>query len=228
MNSLFKTVARELVLRTPVLRENYLDHEFACHPQSFRGVYNSFADALAHAPAGKIAGYDHEEITTFYEPTLNQLNKADYPVLFWLAQLFPKAQAVFDLGGNLGTAYYAYCQYLTFPSQLRWTVCEVPTTVRAGRAMARRSGKIQLAFTEHRDAAPEADIFFTAGALQYIEEPLAEILTGRANLPPHVIVQRVPLTREESFITLQNNGTWVVPYKVENEDAFIESVVALG
>jgi putative methyltransferase (TIGR04325 family) len=228
MSSLFKTVAREVILRTPVLRENYLDHEFARHPQSFRGVYVSFADALEHAPAGKRAGYDHEENATDYEPTLNRLNKADYPVLLWLSKILPEAKAVFDLGGNLGVAYYAYCHYLHFPAELHWMVCEVSATVKAGRALAKRAGKKQLTFTGDRAAMPEADIFFTAGALQYIEESLADILAARSSRPRHVIVQRVPLQRGEPFITLQNNGAWVVPYKVDNEDVFIESLVALG
>jgi putative methyltransferase (TIGR04325 family) len=228
MSNLLKMMARELAVRTPVLRESYFDLEFARRPQSFRGVYCSFAEALAEAPVEKLAGYDHEEIATIDEPNLDRLNSSDYPVLFWLSRLLPAARAVLDLGGNLGVAYYAYRRFIDFPENLRWTVCEVSETVRAGRALAKRKGEALLSFTDQVDAAPETDIFFTAGALQYIEEPLAQILAGLAKRPRHVVVQRVPLQCGGSFVTLQNNGAWTVPYQVGNEGTFIKSVTGLG
>ena len=228
MSPFLKIVAREVMVRTPVLRESFFDHEFSRRQQSFRGVYHSFPEALDRAPAGKLAGYDHEEVALIDKPNLDRLNSADYPVLFWLSRILPEARGVFDLGGNLGVAYYAYHRHLDFPADLRWTVCEVPETVRAGRELAEEKGEMALAFTEHRNEAPEADVFFTAGALQYIDEPVAEILAARPKRPRHVLIQRVPLTSEENFITLQNNGAWIVPYKVSNEGAFIASVEALG
>ena len=57
---------------------------------------------------------------------------------------------------------------------------------------------------------------------------MASILAARPKLPRHVLIQRVPLSSEEHFITLQNNGAWIVPYKVEHETTFIASVEALG
>jgi putative methyltransferase (TIGR04325 family) len=228
MSHFLKTVAREVIVRTPVLRESFFDYEFARHEQSFRGIYDSFSEALDRAPAGKLTGYDHEEVAFIDRPNLDRLNSADYPVLFWLSRILPQAPAVFDLGGNLGVAYYAYRRHLEFPAKLHWTVCEVSETARAGRELAEEKGEKQLAFTDDRKAAPEADIFFTAGALQYIDEPVTAILAARPKRPRHVLIQRVPLSSEEPFITLQNNGAWIVPYKVENETTFIASVKALG
>jgi putative methyltransferase (TIGR04325 family) len=228
MSGLFKTMARELVVRTPVLREHFFDHEFARRPQSFRGVYSSFSEALADAPQDRLVGYDHEEVATLDEPNLENLNGADYPILFWLSRFLPETCGVIDLGGNLGVAYYAYRRFLEFPEELRWTVCEVSETVRAGRALAKKLGVKQLEFVERMDAASQSDVFFTAGALQYIEESLAQMLAGLPKLPAHVLVQRVPLQGAESFVTLQNNGAWVVPYKVGNEESFIKSVTGLG
>jgi putative methyltransferase (TIGR04325 family) len=228
MGHFLKTVGRELLLNTPVLRERYHDLEFARRRQSFRGVYESFWDALENAPAGKPAGYEHEDDTANCPAVAEDLNPADYPVLHWLARILPGARSVFDLGGNMGVAFYAYRKFLDFAPDLRWTVCEIESTVQAGRELAAQRGESQLFFTEDRALGSGADIFFTAGALQYIEEPLSEILERLKALPRHVMVQRVPLQEGDRFVTLQNNGTWVAPYQISNEGEFIAGVTKLG
>ncbi len=100
-------------------------------------------------------------------------------------------------------AFYVYRHYLTYPEQLRWIVCEVSATVAAGQGLAQKKGERQLSFTTERDAAEKADIYFTSGALQYIEEPFCEILGRLTHRPPHVLINRVPLCSGPSFITLQ-------------------------
>ena len=85
-----------------------------------------------------------------------------------------------------------------------------------------------LLFTEDRSVAESADLYFTAGALQYIEEPFGEILGRLKQRPRHVILHRVPMQDGEQFVTLQNNGTWLAPYKVMNESALVAGVTALG
>jgi putative methyltransferase (TIGR04325 family) len=228
MGHFFKTVGRELLLSTPVLRESFCDFEFARRRQSFRGVYGSFYEALEHAPAGKPAGYENEDDTAACASVLEEMNPADYAVLYWLARVLPQANGVFDLGGNMGVAFYAYRKFLDFLPGLRWTVCEIPSTVQAGRALAKQRGESQLFFTDDRAGAAEVDVFFSAGALQYIEEPLGEILAQLTRKPRHVLIHRVPMQEGERFVTLQNNGTWVTPYKVSNERELVEGVTKLG
>lgn len=227
MFRLAKTLLRESISRTPVLREKYFEWQFLRRGQTFKGIYRSFAEATAASPARKLIGYNHKE-TVVGEDELEHLNQADYPILFWLAPLLSGAGAVFDLGGNLGLAYFAYRKYLTFPPHLRWIVCEVPATVAVGEELARKRGESKLVFTEHREAANEANIYFSGGALQYIEEPFAEILAKLERRPSHVLINRVPLCEEAAFITLQNNGAWTVPYKAANRGDFIAGVEALG
>ena len=76
--------------------------------------------------------------------------------------------------------------------------------------------------------ADGCDVYFTAGALQYIEEPFAAMIQRLARPPRHLVIQRVPLWKGKRFITLQNNNTWTVPYKIENEADFIKSLTDLG
>jgi putative methyltransferase (TIGR04325 family) len=228
MNSALKTLLREVVEHTPFLREKYFERLFWERPPCWKGIYPSFAEASAAPPRRKLIGYDHEEIARREEATLERFNPADYPVLFWLEKLLPPTRAVFDLGGNLGLAWYAYRRYLTYPADLRWTVCEVPAIAQAGRQLAVEKNAAQLAFTDRREEADGADIYFSCGALQYIEEPLGVMLAKLGHPPRHLLINRIPLTDGATFITLQNNGEWLSPYKVENRDEFIRGVTSLG
>jgi putative methyltransferase (TIGR04325 family) len=228
MSSLVKTIAREVALRTPFLKERFLEWEFRRRGQSFRGIYADFKEAAAAAPSGPLVGYDHKEVALFHEEEVGVLRPNDYPVLFWLAPIVGQARRVFDLGGNIGLALYAYRKYLAFPGDLDWTVCEVPATADVGREYAAKNGETHLHFTADPGEADGCDIYFTAGALQYIEEPFADMIQRLARPPCHLVIQRVPLWKGRRFITLQNNNAWTVPYKIENEDAFIKSLTDLG
>jgi putative methyltransferase (TIGR04325 family) len=228
MSHALKTLLREIVEHTPYLREKYFERLFWERPPSWKGIYPSFADAAAAPHRRKLAGYDHAEIALRQEAKLERFNPADYPVLFWLEKLLPRTRAVFDLGGNLGLAWYAYRRYLTFPAELRWTVCEVPAIAAAGRELAAKKNAAQLFFTDRREEAQGADIYFSCGALQYLEEPLGEMLAKLGDPPRHLLINRVPLTDGATFVTLQNNGDWLSPYRVENRDEFIRGVESLG
>jgi len=56
----------------------------------------------------------------------------------------------------------------------------------------------------------------------------AAIIAKLRARPPHILVNRVPMTEGPAFITLQNNSSWFSPYKVDNRPAFIASIVELG
>lgn len=228
MGTTIKSISKSLVLSIPFAKERYIEKAFSTRSPSCKGTYKSFAEAELDSPGGKLAGYDHRVISEFYKQRIDDFDPADYPVLFWLSRLLPDAQFVFELGGSVGVGYYAYRRYLPFPPQLRWVICEVPESVRAGQEIAQERNASQLAFTEQRQVDGDPDIYATFGALQYIEEPFAEIIANLRSRPPHLLINRVPLSEEGSFITLQNNGLWFSPYKVDNKTAFIQSIEALG
>jgi hypothetical protein len=55
---------------------------------AFRGVYETFEQAEAAAPAGKKIGYNHEELARAYQAELNfRLSTSEYPVLFYLQRI---------------------------------------------------------------------------------------------------------------------------------------------
>jgi putative methyltransferase (TIGR04325 family) len=228
MSTMIKSITKSLVLSIPYTREKYLRKEFSKRSPSCKGVYKTFKDALFDAPRTKLSGYDHREIAEFYRPRIDDFNPSDYPVLFWLSRLLPGARSVFELGGSVGMGYYAYRRYIPFPEKLRWIICEVPETARLGEEIARERNEMQLAFTDQRQVAEDTDIYATFGTLQYIEEPFAEIIGKLRMKPAHLLINRVPLCDVTPFITLQNNGCWFSPYKVDNQAAFVESIEALG
>jgi putative methyltransferase (TIGR04325 family) len=228
MSSLLKDVGKSLVLNIPFAREWYFRREFLKRAPCCKGDYPSFAAALSAAPIEKLSGYNHRSIAEFYKKSLGDFNPGDYPVLFWLSRILPAARLVFELGGSIGSGYYAYRRFQPFPPELRWVICELPETVRVGEEIARERNETQLAFTDQRETAGHPDIYATFGALQYIEEPFARIIGKLDARPPHLLVNRVPFCEGPSFITLQNNGSWFSPYKVQNKSDFIQGITSLG
>lgn len=105
----------------------------------------------------------------------------------------------------------------------------MPAVVEAGRRIASERQTRNLEFTSDFSRAASADVLLCLGVLQFIEQPLAEQLVRLSELPPHVIVNGLPLHPTTSYVTLVNNaGAGVAPYRVLRRDEFIASVTALG
>lgn len=198
------------------------------------GVFDSFAAANAFSQAhGSRPYFDMDQKRWLKEK--QQLLPHDYPVLFWMERLLnsPRGQQfsrLCDLGGSVGVSYLALSPYLSLPPQLVWEVCELPDVAEFGRQVAKERGMQEhLHFTsDMRPALDGADILFTAGAIQYIEEPLEQMLGGLARAPQHVFINRLPLTQGEGFVTLQNSGVAVHPYRIRNDAEFTGAMGKIG
>src|SRR3954463_8216558 len=81
----------------------------AVDEQTWWGVYPSFAAASEAVPGSAAKGYDAAAPAGMYRHMLDRLHPRDYPVMFWLGDLFKRgARSVFDFGGHVGVKYYAY------------------------------------------------------------------------------------------------------------------------
>ncbi len=196
------------------------------------GAYPDFATARAAVPAS--AEFDTTSLVEAYvrERTAHVF-AYDYPVMWWLREAFAGgATLVFDIGGSVGVHYYAYRSHLTYPPALVWTVREVPTLVRRGRALAAESNAPNLTFTDAIDATDAAaDVWLAAGALQYVEgaASLGAWLAASRRPPAHVIVNKVPLYDGPAFVTVQNIGDGAfAPFHVYQRRRFIAEVEAAG
>jgi putative methyltransferase (TIGR04325 family) len=213
------------------LRKRYERH-FA-HNRSanlFRGVYATFDEAQASAPANRPVGYDNPASAALYMERTRRVYATDYPVLFWLQKLLGAGHTkLFDLGGHIGVSYYAYRRLLTYPTALQWVVHDVPAVMTQGRHVAASKDlEGHLSFADQFEAANHMQVLMAQGSLQYLPDTLAERLAKLKTPPPHLLLNLTPLHERESYFTLQSVGTAFCPYRVSAMTAFLQSFEALG
>lgn len=198
-------------------------------PNRFRGVYASFAEAEASIPRGERVGYDHAELAGLYRHRMTKACQSDYAVLYWLRGILGAGSFVFDFGGHVGVSYHGWRTYLDYQPGLRWLVYDVPAITQVGIELAAELPAPHLAFTNDVASGRGCDIFFTAGALQYVDESLPALLARMGGpLPRHLIVNKMPLYDGETFVTVQSTGRAFHPYRIDNREAFVSSLTALG
>jgi putative methyltransferase (TIGR04325 family) len=223
--------AAMLVLETlpPVRRVRRWDYErrrFRHWPNACLGVFADFDEARRAAPGR--TGYDHPEMAGMYDDRIGHVRPEDYPAIYWLQRVLPRASSVFDLGGHVGIAYYSYARYLDHPPELRWVVCDVPAVIERGAALARERGAAQLRFTGRFEDAAGCDVLLAEGSLQYLEPDLATLLAGLAARPRHIIVTKTPMLAGRQFVTLQNTHHSYNPYRVFDRQRFVDSLLGIG
>ncbi len=213
------------------LRRRAFDKRFNSHRPGhlFRGVFGSFEEARASAPATLPLGYDNAESASLYLQRL-RADEYDYPAMFWLSQSLADGMAsVVDLGGSVGIKFFAFGRAMGFPAHLTWRVIEVPAAVELGRTFASERGVSQsLQFSDSVAAADGADVLFASGSLQYLPQTLGDILASLASKPKRVIVNTTPIHPSRSFFTLNGIGTAFCPYRVQSHEEFVGSVTQQG
>jgi len=196
----------------------------------YRGVFKTFAEAAASAPDTRPSGYDNPAAAELYRDRTRRVYPSDYAAMFWLGRLFEEgATSVFDIGGHIGIAYYAYQRYLKFPQNLRWRVLDVPAVNDSGRAWAvEHDPARRLDFTDKPADVDGYDIVFASGSLQYLDYTLADLLGQVARPPKHLLINLTPIHPAESFFTLQNMGATFCAYRVTSDRDFLGGLKARG
>ena len=193
----------------------------------FRGVYAGFAEAQAAAPATRPVGYDNDASSNLYA---DRLRLQDYAALHWIRRAIDAgARHVFDLGGHTGVKFFGFRKLGALPADLRWTVCEVPAVVESGRRRARHEGvEAQLGFTADRADLVHADVLYSSGAVQYLEESPGAMLQRLGARPRWIVLNATPLHPDTSYVTLNSIGTAFCPYRVQSRPSLIAELEALG
>ncbi|HEY9064365.1 MAG TPA: methyltransferase, TIGR04325 family [Burkholderiaceae bacterium] len=196
----------------------------------FRGVFATSAEAASAAPPTRPLGYDHDDAAAMYRDRLNRVYPADYPMMVWLKNAFADgARSVYDLGGHIGIAYYAYQHIIEFPNDVSWTVHDVPAVLESGRREAQqRDPARRLSFSDRHDAASGVDVLFTAGCLQYLEDTLAQRVAALQVKPTWLFVNLLPLHERRAYWTVQSIGTAFCPYRIQHTKTFFSDLQALG
>jgi putative methyltransferase (TIGR04325 family) len=213
-------------------RMKRFDAEFAAghYAGNCRGVFDTYAKSAAAAPRSLPLGYDNEKSAAMYRARLDRLYPGDYPMVLWLGKAFAAgARRVFDLGGHVGVGYYAYRRYLDYPAELRWQIHDVPAVIASGRELAEeRDSWHQLEFSESFDEAANADVLFTSGCLQYLEQTLAERVSTLKRRPEWLLVNLLPLHATLDYWTVQSIGSAFCPYHIQKRAHFFDALQKLG
>ena len=187
----------------------------------FAGVYATRAAALAAIPAHRASGWDNAEAAAIFDGTLPNQPSA-HAVFFWVSQLLRPGRTLVDLGGGIGITYFLYTHRAALPEAAQWTVVEVPAVAQRGAKIAAEHQANSLGFATDLSSAGPCDILLSAGAIQYMESSIPGLIEHLGYRPSHILLNKVPLTKERQFWSLQNFGAAVSPYQVWNEAAFLE------
>ena len=190
------------------------------------GVFASFSAARDYvARQGLIAHYeiDHES----WLRVQDRVHLHDYPLLYWLNRVLEQRSKVADLGGSVGVSYYAF-EPLLAAHDIDWLVCELPEVVETGRALARERGAKALRFTVSFQDCDAHDVLLVAGALQFIETPVSELLRSLRRPPRYMLINRIPVHESKAYVTLQNTGSAITPCHVFNRQTFQSELLEVG
>lgn len=195
------------------------------------GMYPSFSAAMAAIPPQSDIGYNQKKTQeVFSSYPVDRMRPADYPILLHLRLLMKPGGRLVDLGGNIGMACYTAQKYYDLPSDFEWVLCDVPKVIETAKEVAAREGVKSrfLRYTTDLRGAGPCDIFFSSGALQYIEQQLPELLAQLPKLPQHVLINRIPVWDRKAIATLNDLDFCISAYHVFNRGAFISSMEAIG
>ena len=194
----------------------------------YRRTFSNFRDAESCASSYISHGHEHPDEIEAHTRLADVIRESDYPVLFFLAPLAHHLTTVFDLGGNVGNLFYAYNRHLEFADDLLWKVYDLPAKTAFGERLAAERSERRVKFVETVADASGADLFIASGSLHYFDLSLHRMLAALPKLPARVIVNRSPLSRGQDLITVQDNGTYLVPCKLHSEQELASGMHELG
>lgn len=203
---------------------------------TYRGVFGT-SSAAQESAVKEIAGeYDviNEQKNENLDKEMPIIDKRvldiDYPLLFWLSRLMKPSQKILELGGSIGQGFYSFEQYFSYPDNIKWIIAELAGAVKAGQKVAKIREEDRLAFIDSNQLgeAPSADIFMTAGTLQYIDTQMSVLLKDLRQLPQHVLIHNLPAHPSEDFWTLQNLTVCEVPYHIHSLDSLVSDMESSG
>ncbi|MEP4546053.1 MAG: methyltransferase, TIGR04325 family [Saccharospirillum sp.] len=203
---------------------------------TYRGVFDT-SRAAQHSAFGEVTSeYDviNEEKNENLDNEMPILDKRvldiDYPLLFWLSRLMKPSQKILELGGSIGQGFYSFERYFPYPDNIIWVIAELAGAVKAGQKVAEMKQEERLDFIESNCLSDvhSADIFMTAGTIQYIDTNLSTLLNDLRQLPEHVLIHNLPAHPTEDFWTLQNLTVCEVPYHIHSLANLVSDMESSG
>lgn len=225
---------RKLAWAMPVSRDLMVMTGRGPHGIRYRGLFDQRLAAVLKQKGPESYDLINEDKANSLEREDEKLDSWIHPhdatLVETLSAIVSDGSSVVELGGSVGHFYYSW-KYRTQPTaRMSWTILELPEAVKLGEAVARRRCESTLVFLDSTrpDVAPDADIFLTAGTLQYMETDLPDYLRRLRLLPRHVLVHELPVRRGGDRWTLQDLTSCELPYRISDEVGLREGMAALG
>lgn len=193
----------------------------------FSGCFASWDEAMEAIPAGRLAGWDNDAAAAIFDGPLSR-QPSVYAALFWLSQLLRPGDRVVDLGGGAAITQRIYAARASLPERTSWTVVETTAVARFGARLVEAGELRDVTFVDDLDAAGPCDVFFSAGAMQYMADGLGRLESALAKRPRAVVLNKLSLSDNASYWTLQNFGPAVCPYRVWRREDFIAAITGHG
>jgi putative methyltransferase (TIGR04325 family) len=153
---------------------------------------------------------------------------SDYVALFYIQQISSEIHNIFDLGGSVGNLCYCYEKYINFPANMKWTVFDLPETLRYGAEISAERHNKFLNFSGEFSKAEGACLFIACGSLHYFEEPLFSMIAKLQKKPRYVLINRTPLVDCQSFATVQEGSSSLVACILHNRSSMIRGFENIG
>lgn len=193
----------------------------------FKGAFPTYEAALASQPAGRMVGYDHDEVAEVSFERMCEVTVWDYPVMLWLQRLMPQARTLIDAGGHMGTKYRAFSKVLDLSDAPDWVVYDLPAMVRAGEKRAKADG-LPIGFEHDITRLPPAEILLASGLLQYYPHETSRLVGELPEKPRHLILNKVAVRDGAPIVTLSRIGPSWVPYQIRQLKGFIADIETAG
>lgn len=201
---------------------------FLKYSLGYKWAFESLSEAKAAATRFIPSSHEHIDNAWTHLNFVQAARPSDYPVLFHWTKSMSTCRAVFDLGGNVGNLFYCYHKYVNFPSNLVWTVCDLPEICDIGNNIARGKDEHRIRFATTLEALAGADVLIASGSLHYFDLPLPGLIAQSPSRPKHVLINRTPLTDAKSIATVQDAGSYLVACQLYNRTDLLTQFVTCG
>lgn len=213
------------------LRKAKYEKKFATNQylNLFKEIYTTFEEAAKAAEKYEVKGYDNKDSAQMYKDMCDKLFPEDYPTLYWINRINDDIENVLDFGGHVGIKRYAFRNYLPNINKAEWKVYDLPKVIEEAKELNKvidPEGKLNITFQD-TIKKEKIDLFLALGSFQYIPTEVGNVLEELGEKPKYLLI-RVPLTKKDTFVTLNHIGTTVCPYIIRNEDEFLKNVLDLG
>ncbi len=189
------------------------------------GAYPDYATAAINTNGN---GYNDEDVAQVNAELMRKTTVWDYPVIYWINEVFSEGMHLLDAGGHFGSKYIAFGDLCPI-DRLHWIVYDLPITISLARAAQEKQElPAEIVFQDHLSEVGSVDVLLASGLLQYLDISLAELVGELDSPPKYILLNKVATRCGPSIVTLEKIGPGRVPYQIRNQVEFEKGLTEMG